>query len=327
MREAPGARADRLVAALRPKTLLLVLDNCEHVVGAAAPLVEAAAARPGLRVLATSRARLRGGRERVPVPPAGPPRRRRRRCGAATATTKRCASSSSGRAPRGRTSPSRRRTPALAEICRRLDGIPLALELAAARVRVFSVEQIAARLDDRFRLLTAGPRTALPRQQTLRATVDWSYALLAEPERALLRRLAVFAGGWTFEAAEAVAAGDGIQPYAVLDLLAQLVDKSLVLAEERRGRRSATGCWRPSGSTPRDRLQEAGEAGAHPGPPPGLLPRPGGGGRAEAPRGRVPRGPGSAGGGARQPAGGPGVEPRLRALAAGRGAPATRRSG
>ena len=86
---------------------------------------------------------------------------------------------------------------AVQEICRRLDGIPLAIELAAARVRVFSVEQIAARLDDRFRLLTAGPRTAMPRQQTLRATVDWSYDLLSEPERAVLRRLAVFAGGWT----------------------------------------------------------------------------------------------------------------------------------
>ncbi|MCL6645785.1 MAG: tetratricopeptide repeat protein, partial [Dehalococcoidia bacterium] len=124
---------------------------------------------------------------------------------------------------------------ALAEICRRLDGIPLAIELAAARVNVFSVEQIAARLDDRFRLLTVGQRTVMPRQQTLRATVDWSYYLLSEPERTLLRRLSVFAGGWTFEAAEAVTAGDGIQAYAVLDLLAQLVDRSLVIAEERRG--------------------------------------------------------------------------------------------
>ena len=122
----------------------------------------------------------------------------------------------------------------MAEVCRRLDGLPLALELAAARVRLFSVAQIVARLDDRFRLLTAGPRTALPRQQTLRATVDWSYALLAEPAQTLLRRLSVFAGGWTFEAAEAVAAGDGIQAYAVLDLLAQLVDESLVIAEEQR---------------------------------------------------------------------------------------------
>ncbi len=123
-------------------------------------------------------------------------------------------------------------SPPLTEICRRLDGIPLALELAAARVRAFSLDQIAARLDDRFRLLSAGPRTAMPRQQTLEAAVDWSYALLSEPERAVLRRLSVFAGGWTLEAAEAVVAGDGVQTHAVLELLARLVDKSLVLAEE-----------------------------------------------------------------------------------------------
>jgi predicted ATPase len=103
-----------------------------------------------------------------------------------------------------------RNAPALAEICRRLDGIPLAIELAAARVRVFSLEQIASRLDDRFRLLTSGQRTAMSRQQTLQATVDWSYVLLSEPERAVLRRLSVFAGGWTFEAAESVGSGDGI---------------------------------------------------------------------------------------------------------------------
>jgi predicted ATPase len=124
---------------------------------------------------------------------------------------------------------------AVPEICRQLDGIPLAIELAAARVRAFSVEQIAARLDDRFRLLSAGPRTAMPRQQTLQATVDWSYALLSERERAVLRRLSVFAGGWTFEAAEAVGTGDGVHTYAVLDILAQLVDKSLVVADEQHG--------------------------------------------------------------------------------------------
>ena len=94
--------------------------------------------------------------------------------------------------------------PAVAQVCHRLDGIPLAIELAAARVRVLTVEQIAARLDDRFRLLTGGSRTALPRQQTLRAAIDWSFSLLSEPERVLLRRLSVFAGGWTLEAAEAV---------------------------------------------------------------------------------------------------------------------------
>src|SRR5262249_48855727 len=114
----------------------------------------------------------------------------------------------------------------------RLDGIPLAIELAAARVRVFTVEQIAARLDDCFLLLTGGSRTALPRQRTLLATVDWSYDLLSEPERLLLRRLSVFAGGWTCEAAESVCGGSDLSAGAVLHGLSGLVDKSLVLAEE-----------------------------------------------------------------------------------------------
>jgi non-specific serine/threonine protein kinase len=120
---------------------------------------------------------------------------------------------------------------AVAEICRRLDGIPLALELAAARVRMLSPEKIAERLNDRFHLLTGGSRTALPRQQTLRALIDWSYDLLTGPERALLRRLAVFAAGWTLEAAEAVGAGGEIGAADVLDLLGHLVDKSLVVTD------------------------------------------------------------------------------------------------
>jgi non-specific serine/threonine protein kinase len=124
---------------------------------------------------------------------------------------------------------------AVAQICAQLDGLPLAIELAAARVSALAVESIAARLDDRFRLLTGGPRTALPRQQTLRATVDWSYALLEASEQALLRRLAVFAGGWTLEAAEAVCIGGEVTEGAVLDLLGGLVHKSLVQREERPG--------------------------------------------------------------------------------------------
>src|SRR5207247_6391428 len=108
----------------------------------------------------------------------------------------------------------------VAQVCQRLDGIPLAIELAAARVRVLPVEQIHERLDDMFRLLTGGSRTALPRQQTLRALIDWSYDLLSLPEQALLRRLSVFAGGWTLEAAEAVSIGDGVEEWEVLDLLA-----------------------------------------------------------------------------------------------------------
>jgi non-specific serine/threonine protein kinase len=125
---------------------------------------------------------------------------------------------------------------AVVEICRRLDGIPLALELAAARVRSLSVEQIADRVNDRFRLLTTGDRTALPRQQTLRALIDWSFDLLTEKESALFQRLAIFAGGWTMEAAEAVGSGGEIEPSEILDLLAGLVDKSLVIMEASGGR-------------------------------------------------------------------------------------------
>jgi non-specific serine/threonine protein kinase len=123
----------------------------------------------------------------------------------------------------------------IVRICRRLDGVPLALELAAARVRVLSVAQVANRLDDRFRLLTGGGRTVVARQQTLRALIDWSYDLLSDAERLLLRRLSVFVRGWTLDGAEAVCAGDGIEREAILDLLAHLVDKSLVVMLERGG--------------------------------------------------------------------------------------------
>jgi tetratricopeptide (TPR) repeat protein len=121
--------------------------------------------------------------------------------------------------------------PSTAQICYRLDGIPLAVELAAARVRGLSVEQIASRLDDRFHLLTSGARTVLPRHQTLHALIDWSHDLLSEPERALLRRLSVFAGGWTLEAAESVCAGDALESDQILEVLLHLVDKSLVVAK------------------------------------------------------------------------------------------------
>jgi non-specific serine/threonine protein kinase len=239
VREAPGRPLlDLLTAYLRGRSLLLILDNCEHLVAACAPLAETLLrACPGLTILATSRHVLGVAGEtawRVPslaVPDlhSPPPLERLVHYEAVQLFIDRATAAQPG------LQVTQQNAPAVARICHHLDGIPLAIELAAARARVFAVEQIAARLDDRFRLLTAGPRTALPRQQSLGATVDWSYALLSEPERALLRRLAVCAGGWTFEAAEVVAAGDGVQPYAVLDLLAQLVDKSLVIAEERRG--------------------------------------------------------------------------------------------
>ncbi len=121
------------------------------------------------------------------------------------------------------------------QICSRLDGIPLAIELAAARVNIFSTVQIAERLGDCFDLLTGGSRTALPRQQTIRASIDWSWDLISEAERILLRRLTTFAGGWTLEAAEAVCSSAGIEPQDVPELMAQLVAKSLVIASRPRG--------------------------------------------------------------------------------------------
>jgi DNA-binding CsgD family transcriptional regulator len=148
--------------------------------------------------------------------------------------------------------------PFVAQLCSRLDGIPLAIELAAARVRAMTIEQVAAGLDDRFRLLTGGARTVLPRQQTLQASVDWGYALLGEAERVVFRRLAVFAGGFSLDAAERVVAGDGVEAVEVLDLLLGLVDKSMVLAEDT-GRYRLLETLRQYGAA---RLLDAGETPA-----------------------------------------------------------------
>jgi non-specific serine/threonine protein kinase len=215
--------------------VLLLLDNCEHLLGACAALADALLrVCPHLTILATSREALGiAGEQPWRVPSLGLPDPRAR------LTLERVAACEAVQlfAQRAQvvrpdfTLTGHEVIPA-AQICRRLDGIPLALELAAARLAVLSLDQLATRLDDRFRLLTGGSRAALPRQQTLRATLDWSYDLLGEPERLLLQRLSVFAGGWTLEAAEAVCAEDGIAPEEVLDLLAGLVAKSLVLLEE-----------------------------------------------------------------------------------------------
>ena len=138
---------------------------------------------------------------------------------------------------------------AVKEICRRLDGMPLAIELAAARVRALTLHEIVDSLHDRFRLLTGGSRTAVRRQQTLHASVDWSHALLTEPERILFRRLAVFMGGFDLDAARAVAGGAEVERYQVLDQLTLLVGKSLVVADDT-GAECATGCWKRCASTP-----------------------------------------------------------------------------
>jgi predicted ATPase/DNA-binding winged helix-turn-helix (wHTH) protein len=234
-----------IATALRSKQLMLVLDNCEHVVDAAARIAEALLrANPAARVVATSRELLRVEGEWVyPVPPLAVPAEGNPdsedplRYGAVRLFVERA------RAAAPHFSPDARVAAAIAGICRRLDGIPLAIELAAARVATFGIEGLAARLDDRFRLLAGGHRTAMPRHQTLRATLDWSYELLTEPERVVLRRLAVFAGGFTLQAASAVVTDGEIAASEVIDCLANLVAKSLVIADA-------------GGATPRYRLLE-----------------------------------------------------------------------
>jgi non-specific serine/threonine protein kinase len=225
-----------LAAALRARRLLLVLDNCEHLLEASARLVDAIIRScPEVRVLATSREPLGIAGEvawrvlplATPDPRHLPPLPELEQAAAIRLFVERA------RAVEPHFALTEQNAAAVAQACRRLDGIPLALELAAARVRALTAEQLVARLDQRFRLLTGGSRSATPRHQTLRATLDWSYELLDERERALFRRLAVFASGWTLEAAEAVAEGEPIQPSDVLDLLTSLVDKSLVVTDPR----------------------------------------------------------------------------------------------
>src|SRR6266446_2137681 len=224
---------ERVANALAAKQLLLVLDNCEHLVEAAASMAEALLrANPAARVLATSREPLRAEGEclyRVPslaVPKeGGQDGEDPLRYGAVRLFVARA------RAAAPQFSPDGHVAGAIAAICRHLDGIPLAIELAAARTTALGVEELAARLDDCFHLLTGGRRTALPRHQTLRATLDWSYQLLPEPERVVLRRLAIFAGGFTLQAASTIAATDEIAGSDIVDCAANLVAKSLVAAD------------------------------------------------------------------------------------------------
>jgi predicted ATPase/DNA-binding winged helix-turn-helix (wHTH) protein len=219
--------------ALHAKQLMLVLDNCEHVVDAAARLAEALLrANPAASVIATSREPLRLEGEWVyPVPPlavpadGSPDGEEPLRYGAVRLFVDRA------RAAAPSFSPDARAAAAIAGICRRLDGIPLAIELAAARTAALGTEGVEALLDDRFRLLAGGHRTALPRHQTLRATLDWSYELLTEPERVVLRRLAIFAGGFTLQVASAVAADEEIAAAEVVDCVTNLVAKSLVTTD------------------------------------------------------------------------------------------------
>ena len=217
VREEPGRPLlATLIDWLRPKQLLLILDNCEHLIDACARLADAVLhAGRETQILASSREALGiAGETAYRVPSLECPNAAQ----ASQETVEQLTQYAAvqlfiERATQSLTTftVTNANAPAVAQICYRLDGIPLAIELAAARVRGLSVEQIAARLDDSFQLLTGGSRTALPRQQTLRALIDWSYNLLSEPEQRLLQRLSVFAGGWTLEAAEAVGAGEGIE--------------------------------------------------------------------------------------------------------------------
>jgi non-specific serine/threonine protein kinase len=237
--ERPGHTvAEALAEALRPRQLLLVLDNCEHLLSAIARLVETLLQTCAqVRVLVTSREALAITGEttwpvlplRVPNTIQPPPIEELLAYEAVQLFVERARS----------VVPSFTLTPenasAVVQVCRRLDGMPLAIELAAARVRALSVEQIVVRLDDVYRLLKGGSRSALPRQQTLRAAMDWSYGLLSTPDRTVFRRLSVFAGGFSLEAAEAICAGEPEDVYDVLDVLSSLIDKSLVLMEQRYG--------------------------------------------------------------------------------------------
>ncbi len=236
LEEQPGKPiTTTLVEHLKDKRALILLDNCEHLLNACAVLAASLAREcPHLTILASSREALGiAGEQTYRVPSLSLPDQREAATPASIASFEalqlfvdRCSKVDAD----FRVTLENAGT--LVSICHRLDGIPLAIELAAARVRSLSVEELNRRLDHRFRLLTGGPRTALPRQQTLRSLIDWSYDLLGGPEKVLLQRLSVFAGGWTLDAAERICAGDDVEQCDVLDLMSSLIDKSLVTFEQ-----------------------------------------------------------------------------------------------
>jgi predicted ATPase len=256
---APNADlADGLIAAIREREALLILDNCEHVIEAAAKFADRVLGEcRRLRILATSREPLGiTGEALWLVEPLAVP---------TDASMAEIASAPAVRLLRDRAGAVRRNLgvdehtlSTMVRICRALDGMPLAIELAAARLRTMSIDQLANRLDDRFRLLTSGSRTALPRHRTLRAVVDWSWELLTDAERAVLRRLAVFSGGLSLEAAESVCVGDVVEQGQLLELLTSLAEKSLLVTEGDDAPR-----YRMLGTIKEyadDRLAEAGES-------------------------------------------------------------------
>ncbi len=278
--DAGRAPLSALVDALKDREALLVLDNCEHVTDACRTLADALLRScPRLRILVTTREVFGiAGESTYQVPTLGLPPEPADRPWVAPEQAGDPSSLARYEAVRlfvdratavqPAFSVTRENAPAVAAVCRRLDGIPLAIELAAARVKALTVKEIAARLDNRFRLLTGGSRTALPRQQTLRALIDWSYDLLSDLEQAMLRRLSIFSSGWTLDAAEAVVGTPAgaeaglaldIEDWEVLDLLTQLVDKSLVLVETVNSGRTRYRLLETVRQYGRDRLREAGE--------------------------------------------------------------------
>jgi predicted ATPase len=256
---------DILTDYLRAKDVLLVLDNCEHLVEAAAQLTTSLLrACPRLHIIASSREAL-GVPGEMPyrVPPLAIPDARQLPPVEALAKYEAVELF----IERARTvmpafGLTHHNAPAVVQICQRLDGIPLAIELAAARTNLLNVGQIAARLNNAFRLLTGSSHIALPRQQTLRATIDWSYSMLSEPERILLRRLSVFAGGWTLEAVEAVCASAQVGFTEILDLLTSLVNKSLVMAEREPDQEARYHLLETVRQYAREKTSESGEAKA-----------------------------------------------------------------
>ena len=238
VREAPNQTlTETLTNALRSRQILLVLDCCEHLLDACAQLTEhLLKACPDLKILATSREVLGVAGERIfQVPTMSSPDLNLVRPSDFHAFDAVCLFVERAATLKPDFRLSDQNALAIGKLCHGLDGIPLAIELAAARVPALKVEEIAARLDDRFHLLTGGSRTALLRHQTLRATIDWSYDLLSASEGKMLQRLSVFTGGWSTATAEAVCAGGEIRPDDVLDLLSQLASKSLILTERKPG--------------------------------------------------------------------------------------------
>ncbi|MEV0231867.1 LuxR C-terminal-related transcriptional regulator [Nonomuraea sp. NPDC050786] len=250
-----------LVDHLRDKQLLLIMDNCEHLSDECAVMAETLISSvPGLRILATSRQSLGvAGEQTMPVPTlpipdcdGSYPTESLKQFDAIRLFEERAQAVLPG------FEVSEANQEVVARICRRLDGIPLAIELAAVRLRAISVEQLLARLDDRFRLLTTGSRTAMPRQQTLRALIEWSYGLCTDQERLLWARLSVFSGGLDLEAAEQVCSGDGIPADEIVDLVVGLVGKS-VLAREQHGPTVRYRLLETIRQYGRERLRESGE--------------------------------------------------------------------